>query len=147
MNSITVTVEIYRRGAMCYIPVPFDPKAAFGKIRAPVRVTLNGFSYRSTIAAMGGITCIPLRRSNREAAGLSGGETMAVTISLDTDVRDVEVPMDLKKALRKTNAIWKKWQSLSYSNRREAVESINNAKRPETRARRVAGIVRALTAR
>lgn len=147
MNSKTVTVEIYRRGAMCFIPVTFDPKAAFGKIRAPVRVTLNGFTYRSTIAAMGGITCIPLRRSNREAAGLSGGETMAVTIALDTEVRDVEVPEDLKKALRKNDAIWKKWQSLSYSNRREAVESIDNAKRPETRARRVVGFVRGLTGR
>ncbi len=46
MNSITVTVEIYRRGAMCFIPVTFDPKAAFGKIRAPVKVTLNGFTAK-----------------------------------------------------------------------------------------------------
>jgi hypothetical protein len=147
MNSKTITVEIYRRGAMCFIPVTFDPKAAFGKVRAPVRVTLNGFTYRSTIAAMGGITCIPLSRSNREAAGLSGGETMAVTIVLDTGIRDVEVPEDLKKALRKNDARWKKWQSLSCSNRREAVESINSAKRPETRARRIVGAVRALTGR
>ena len=50
----------------------FDPKVVFGKIRAPVKVTLNGHTYRSTIAAMGGPPCIPLRKSNREAAGLGG---------------------------------------------------------------------------
>jgi hypothetical protein len=48
----------------------------FGKVRAPVKVTLNGYTYRSTIATMGGPPCVPLRKSNREAAGLEGGETI-----------------------------------------------------------------------
>ncbi len=52
------------------IPVPFDPKAAFGKARAPVVVTLNGYSYRSTIFTMGGVSFVPLRRSHRQAAVL-----------------------------------------------------------------------------
>jgi hypothetical protein len=75
MPHKTVTVTIYREGSLCLIPVNFDPTAAFGKIRAPVKVTLNGYTYRSTIASMGGITGIPLRKSNREAAGLVGGTT------------------------------------------------------------------------
>ncbi|HEY2676178.1 MAG TPA: YdeI/OmpD-associated family protein [Steroidobacteraceae bacterium] len=143
----TFTVEIIRHGAICYIPVAFDPKAAFGKARAPVKVTLNGYTYRSTIATMGGITGIPLRRSNREAAGLNGGETIAVKIELDTESREVELPPDLENALRKKDATWNKWQTLSYTNRREAVESVNNAKKPETRVWRVAAIVQALTKR
>ena len=62
----TITVQLHRDGSMCFIPITFDPKTVFGKIRAPVRVTLNGYTYRSTIAAMGGVTCIPLRKSNRD---------------------------------------------------------------------------------
>jgi hypothetical protein len=47
MSSQTITVQIYRDGAICFIPVPFDPKAVFGRVRAPVKVTLNGYTYRS----------------------------------------------------------------------------------------------------
>ena len=71
MPSKTVRVTVVRDGAMCFVPVPFDPKRVFGRVRAPVRVTLNGFTYRSTIASMGGTVCIPLRRSNREAARMA----------------------------------------------------------------------------
>lgn len=55
-----------------FIPLRFDPAAVFGVRRAPVRVALNRFTYRSTIAVIGGPACIPPRRSNREAAGLGG---------------------------------------------------------------------------
>jgi hypothetical protein len=144
MPHKTVTVTIYREGSWCFIPVNFDPKAAFGKIRAPVKVTLNGYTYRSTIASMGGITCIPLRRSNREAAGVVGAESIAVTIELDTEPRDVELPHDLALALRANKQRMKKWQALSYTNRRERVEAIENAKRPATRARRLASTIQSL---
>jgi len=67
---------------------PLDPKAVFGKVRAPVVVLLRGHSYRSTIFAMGGVTGIPLRRSNREAAGLEGGESVSVLLELDERLKD-----------------------------------------------------------
>ena len=70
MTSKAFKATIVRDGSMCFIPLTFDPKSLFGKVRAPVKVTLNGYTYRSTIAAMGGPPCIPLRKSNREAAGL-----------------------------------------------------------------------------
>ena len=76
MSAKTFKTTIVREGPWCFIPLAFDPKAVFGKARAPVRVTLNGYTYRSTIAAMGGPPCIPLRKSHREAAGLEGGETL-----------------------------------------------------------------------
>ena len=83
MSSITFKATIFRDGSMCFIPLAFDPKSVFGKVRPPVRVTLNGYTYRSTIAAMGGPPCIPLRKSNREAAGLAGGETIEVRLELE----------------------------------------------------------------
>jgi hypothetical protein len=58
MSSKTFRAKIVRDGSMCFVPLTFDPKAVFGKIRAPVKVTLNGYTYRSTIAAMGGPPCI-----------------------------------------------------------------------------------------
>jgi hypothetical protein len=132
----TFTTTIVRDGSICFIPLNFDPKAVFGKVRAPVKVTLNGYTYRSTIAAMGGPPCIPLRKSNREAAGLDGTETLEVRLDLDTDPRVVKPPADLVKALKAASA-WDRWQDLSFSHQREHVEAIDEAKRPETRARRI----------
>src|SRR5262245_23410528 len=98
----SMTVKSYKTkllldGPMCAIPVPFDPKEVFGKVRAPVKVTVNGYTYRSTIAAMGGPACIPLRKSHREAAGIEGSETVAVRLELDTEKREVTPPPDLVK--------------------------------------------------
>jgi len=131
---------------MCFIPVPFDPKEVFGKVRAPVKVTLNGYTYRSTIAAMGGY-CIPLRKSNREAAGLEGGETLDVRLDLDTEKREVEVPKDLEKALRAAPPAWERWRELSFSHQREYVEAVEEAKKAETRERRIANAVKAIGAK
>src|SRR6187549_3464060 len=141
MPSKTFTTTIYRDGSMCFIPVPFDPKPVFGKVRAPVRVTVNGYSYRSTIAAMGGTVCIPLRKSNREAAGLEGGETLAVKLELDTAARVVEPPRDFVKALKAAPTAWDRWRELSFSHQREHAEAVEGAKKPETRARRIASAV------
>jgi len=144
MPSKTVTVEIQREASMCFIPVPFDPKALFGRVRAPVRVTINGYTYRSTISTMGNRHCIPLRKSNREAAGLRGTEKLAVTIELDTEVREVTPPADLERALRTNPASFSAWKRLSYTHRREHVEALENAKKPETRARRLSNTLRLL---
>jgi hypothetical protein len=142
--SKTLRVTIMLNGGICFIPLPFDPKAVFGTVRAPVTVTLNGYTYRSTIAAMGGPPCIPLRKSHREAAGLLGGETLDVTIELDTEPRRVEPPGDLARALKATAGAWDGWLRLSYTHQREHVEGIENAKRPETRRRRIDDAVRML---
>ena len=138
---MTFKTTIYRDGSMCFIPLGFDPKPVFGKIRVPVRVTLNGFTYRSTIAAMGGSPCIPLRRSNREAAGLEGGETINVTLELDTEKRVVKVPAHLARALKAAPPAWDRWREQSYSKQREHVDYIEQAKQSETRARRLHNVV------
>jgi hypothetical protein len=132
----TFKVTIVRNGSICYIPLTFDPKPVFGKLRAPVKVTLNGYTFRSTIAAMGGPPCIPFRRSHREAARLEGNETLNVRLDLDTETRSVKPPADLVKAL-KAASLWERWQALSYTHQREHAEAIEGAKKPETRARRI----------
>src|ERR671924_274126 len=106
MSSKTCKTTIVRDGSMCFIPLTFDPKSVFGKVRAPVKVTLNGYTYRSTIAAMGGPPSIPLRRSNREAAGLEGGETIEVRLELDSEKREVTPPADFVKALKAAPPAW-----------------------------------------
>lgn len=141
MPTKTFKTTIVRDGSMCFIPVPFDPAPVFGKVRAPVTVTLNGYTYRSTIASMGNGPCIPLRRSNREAAGLEGNETLDVRLDLDTETREVTPPADFVRALKTAPPAWERWQELSFSHQREHVEAIEGAKKAETRARRIAKAV------
>jgi len=147
MKSKTYTTTIVREGSMCFIPIPFDPAVVFGKVRAPVKVTLNGYTYRSTIAAMGGTVCIPLRKSNREAAGLEGGETIEVRLDLDEAKREVTPPADLVKALKAEPPAWERWQELSFTHQRECCDAVEEAKKPETRRRRIESAVRAIAAR
>jgi hypothetical protein len=147
MRPREVAVTIQQEASACYIPVPFDPKAAFGKVRAPVRVTLNGYTYRSTIASMGGTVCIPLRRSHREAAGVEGGQRLRVRIELDTEKREVEPPDDLVAALKAAPGAWDRWNEMSFTHQREHVEAIEEARKPETRARRIDNAVREVTTR
>lgn len=147
MSEKTFKGRIVREEGMCYIPLPFDPKAVFGKVRAPVKVTLNGYTYRSTIAAMGGPPCIPLRKSHREAAGVEGGETLSITVALDTEERIVRPPADFVKALKAAPPAWERWQELSYTHQREHVDAIEEAKAAETRVRRIARAVASIGAR
>ena len=147
MASKTFTATIVRDGSMCFIPLPFDPKAVFGKVRVPVKVTLNDHTFRSTIASMGGTVFIPLRKSNREAARLEGTETLEVRLDIDTDKREIDPPPDLAEALESAPPAWERWQELSYSHQREYVEALEGAKRPETRTRRLDATVRSIAAR
>lgn len=146
MASRTFSATVVLEGSNGYIPLPFDPKEVFGQVRAPVRVTLNGYTYRSTIAVMGGPPCIPLRKSNREAARLKGGETLEVHVELDAQPRVVEPPPDLMKALKASPPAWRAWGELSYTHQREHVEAVEEAVQPDTRARRIEKAVKALEA-
>ena len=144
MIARTYTTTIVRDGPACFIPLNFDPKSVFGRVRAPVKVTLNGYTYRSTIAAMGGPPCVPLRKDHREAAGLEGGESIEIRIELDTEPREVTPPADFVRALRRSPPAWERWRDLSYTHRREYVQAIEEARRPETRARRIDRAVQAI---
>lgn len=142
MTSKTYEATLHRDGSVCFIPVPFDPKAVFGKIRAPVMVTLNGYSYQSTIAAMGGVTCIPFRRSHRKAAGLEGSETLEVRLDLDLTDRAVAPPDALAALMTADDR--EAWARLSVTRQKEHAEMIDGARRTETRARRIEATIAAL---
>jgi hypothetical protein len=142
MTSKTFRAKIVREGSMCFIPLTFDPKPVFGKVRAPVKVTLNGYTYRSTIDAMGGPPCIPLRRSNCEAVGLQGGETITIRLDLDTDKREVKPPSDLLRALKAIPGGLDRFRALSHTHQREPVEAIEDAKKPETGDCRIATAIK-----
>jgi hypothetical protein len=147
MASKTFKTTLVRQGAACFISLPFDPKTVFGKVRAPVKVTVNGYTYRSTIAAMGGPPCVPLRKSHREAAGLEGGETIRVRLELDDEKREVAPPADFVAALKDASPAWSRWQELSYTHQREYAEAIEEARKPETRLRRIDRAVAAIRER
>ena len=134
----TFTTTIERDGAMSAFRLPFDPREVFGgRLRVPVKVSLNGYTYRSTICDMGDGPFLPLRKSNREAAGLVGGETIEVTLELDTEPRTVTPPDDLVAALSAAPGAREGWNRLTYTSQREQVEALEGAKRPETRQKRL----------
>jgi hypothetical protein len=127
--------------------VPGDVVAALGSGKKPrVFVTIGGHTYRSTIAVYGGEYFLPLSAVNREAAGVSAGEVVEIAVELDTAERTVSIPDDLAEALQRSPGAHQAFQALAYTKRRERVESVEGAKRAETRRRRIDAIVSELTA-
>ena len=120
-----------------FFELPFDPREAFGAARARVKVTLNGHTYRSTVAVYDGRSYIPVRKSNRDAAGVAVGDVVSVILELDTEPRVVEVPAALAKALEKNRRARAAWEKLSYSHQKEHADWIAGAKRAETVEARV----------
>ena len=128
-----------------FVEVPFDVKKEFGKARPPVKVSINGYRYRSTISVYGGKYYLPVRRERREAAGVKAGDLVEVTIQPDTEVRRVDPPAALSAALAKNAPAKAQWEKLSYSHKKEHADAILQAKKSETRARRVQKILGELT--
>src|SRR6185369_12986890 len=93
--------------------------------------------YRNTVAVMGGKFLVGVAAEHREKAKVAGGEVIDVDITLDTEPREVTVPVDFAKALAKDKTLKKAFDSLSYTHRKEHVRSIEDAKTPETRQRRI----------
>lgn len=133
---------------VCAIDIPFDVEKTFGaRGRVPVRGTLNGAPFRASVFRMGG-DChfMVVNRKLREAAGVRGGETVPVTVERDDEPRVMEPPADFARALKGNKDAQATWDKLSYTHRREHVEHIEDAKKPETRARRIDKSVQTLAA-
>ena len=122
------------------IEVPDDVVEQLGSGKRPkVAVTINDrHTYRTTVAVMGGRFMLPVAAQEREAAGVAAGERISVTLELDTAPREVDVPADLAQAL---GSLRPAFDALSYTNRKEHVRSIEEAKTDETRQRRIAKTV------
>jgi hypothetical protein len=105
--------------------------------KPPVRITINGYTYRNTVAVMGGKYMVGVSAEHRMGAHVAGGDKMEVTIELDTEPREVEVPQDLQKALKKNSVAKQYFDTLSYSKKKGIVVPINEAKAEDTRLRRI----------
>jgi len=127
------------------IRVPDEVVASLGAGKKPkVKVTLNNYTYRTTVAVLGDAFMLSLSAENREAAGVKAGDTVNVVLELDTEPRTVDVPPDLAEALEQRGAT-AAFDALAYSARKEYVRQVETAKAQETRTRRIAGIVEKLS--
>ena len=125
------------------VPDEIVERLASGK-RPPVKVTIRGYTYRSTVAVMEGKYMVGVAAEHRTAAGVSAGDALDVTIELDAVDRTVDIPADLAAALQEADAI-DRFERLAFSHRKEHVRAVEEAKRPETRARRIAKTVEMIT--
>ena len=127
--------------------VPSEIVEALGKgKRPPVRVTIGRHTYRSTVAAYGDVFMLPLSAENRTAAGVAAGDEIDVEVELDAAPREVAVPADLGAALDGDADAHRTFDGLSYSRKRWFVLSVEGAKTPETRQRRIDKAMDALRA-
>jgi Bacteriocin-protection, YdeI or OmpD-Associated/Domain of unknown function (DUF1905) len=129
------------------IEVPAKFVEALGSSKRPaVNVRIGAFTYRSSIASMGGIFMLGVSNAVREATGVAVGDTVDFHIELDTEPREVTVPADFAKALKADPVAKKFFEGLSYSNKSRHVLAIEAAKASDTRTRRIVKTVAALHA-
>jgi len=130
------------------ICIPFNVEKVFGtRARVPVRGMINGFPYRSSIAPMGGGKhFMPVNKAMREGARVKGGETISVLMERDDEPRVITPPKDFAHALRANKEAQAFWKTLSYTHQKEHVRALEEAKKPETRARRIEKAIEMLSA-
>ncbi len=119
------------------ITIPFDVEAEFGAKRVPVKAAVNGAVYRGSIVRMAGAYMLGIPKVFREAAGIKAGDNIVVTLELDRDERTVRMPPDLARELAKDKNRRAAWDKLSFTIRKENARALEEAKRPETRERRL----------
>ncbi len=121
--------------------VPFDLKQAFGRARPPVRVTIRDHTWRTTPGIYDGVGHVVVNRAVKKATGVDAPDEVEVSMQLDSEPRTVRVPADLQAALAGDPEAKAAFARLSFSHRREYAEWVKQAKRPETRQRRIAATV------
>ena len=127
------------------IQVPEDVIQTLGAGKRPaVKVTINGYTYRSTLAVLGGVSMVGVSAEHRAGAGVAGGDEVDVDIELDSSPREVTVPADLAAALDAEPEARRTFDDLSYSNKSWHVLQVTGAKTDETRQRRIARSVATL---
>jgi hypothetical protein len=130
-----------------FVELPFDVRTEFGKARPPVKISINDYSYHSTVAVYGGKYYVPVRKDRQQAAGVKPGDIVKITIAPDVEERTVELPPELKIAFSKNPTAKGRWEKLSFTHKREYAEAILEAKKAETRARRLQKTLEMLAAK
>jgi hypothetical protein len=139
VGELSFTTTLLARGPAAAVVLDDEQAAAIGEgaKRFPVVATVNGYTWRTSVARMGGEFLVGLPKAVREAAGAQAGDTVPVTLALDAAPREVDVPEALAAALASDPDARAKFDALSYTHRKEYARWVEEAKREETRARRV----------
>jgi hypothetical protein len=145
MHFRTTILQAGKTATGIEVPEAIVTALGSGK-RAKVLVTINGYTYRNSVAPMGGVYMIGVSDEVRRAAGVAGGDVVDVELELDTAPREVEVPPDLAAALDAEPAARRTFDALSYSNKSWHTSQVAGAKTDETRQRRLAKSIEALRA-
>ena len=124
-----------RQDASAAFTLPFDTREVWGKAKVPVRVTINGYTWRSTVGNRGGIQYIVVNTEARRSAGVKAGDVVSITLEPDTEKREIKIPIPLQKALGAK--FTQKLNALSFTHKKEFIVWYSDAKKDETRARRV----------
>jgi uncharacterized protein YdeI (YjbR/CyaY-like superfamily) len=143
--TFETVLEKHEKSEATGIHFPFDIEKTFGARRVPVKVRINEAEYISTIVKMDGQYMMAVPKKVRDAAGIKGGETITVTIQRDRDKRTVEIPADLAAALKKAG-LTEIFAKLSFTHQKEFVNSVNEAKKVETRSRRIEKTIKTVSA-
>jgi hypothetical protein len=140
MGEITLTGELVARGPAAAFVLDDEQVATVGEgaKRFPVVATVNGYTWRTSVARMGGEFLVGLNKEVRTGAGVQAGDTVTLELALDTQPRTVEVPPALAQALDADPAATAAYEGLAFTHRKEYARWIAEAKREDTRARRVA---------
>ena len=135
----TITVELEKHPTLdaTGITIPFDVERIWGAKRVPVRAVVNGAEYRGSVVKMGGKYMLGIPMAFRDAAGIHAGDNIVITLEPDTEERTVTVPADLSRVLKSDRELKVAWDELSYTIRKENVRALEEAKKPETRERRL----------
>ena len=139
-KTFTVELERVQKTATMF-RVPFDLGQAFGRARPPVKVTIRSHMWRTTPGVYDGVGHIVVNRAVKAATGVDAGDRVRVRMELDTEPRTVLLPADLRAALGGTPEAKGAFERLSFTHQREYVEWVEEAKRSETRARRIGATV------
>ena len=129
-------------GEVAAMSAPFDVEQTFGtRARVPVRGTINGFPFRSSLMPMGGCHRMVVNKIIRDGAGVKAGDTVAVVMERDDALRKVTPPVVLKKELAKSKTAKANWEKQSFTNQKEMARSIVEGKQEETRTRRLTKVM------
>jgi len=138
-------IEGKEAGVVAAITPPINVLELYGtRGRVPVRGTINGFPFRSSLIPCGGPHMMPVNKTLREGAGAQPGDIVDVVMERDLEARTVEPPTELKKELAKNKKARERWEELSFTHKKEMANSIRDAKQDETKKRRLAKVLRVL---
>ena len=139
-----LTGDESRKDASAAFTLPFETREVWGKAKVPVKVTINGYTWRSTVGNRGGIQYIVVNAAARREAGVKAGDVVTIALEPDTEKREIETPIQLQKALGVK--LSQKLNNLSFTHKKEFIVWYSQAKKDDTRGRRIEKMKQMLSA-